>query len=141
MPNREAPPGVQLVGSRTSLSSKCINSWSAHFGNVCIARDIYRRGRAVDLAWDWYNGTTPDQRATIMADTKAAEGVTADEWREVVRTLLLGRSRNAKHLCDRLATMRDEEMIEVLTALVENSGYDLGIIKGQTRIDLFRNRV
>lgn len=77
----------------------------------------------------------------MTARDKANAGAAAEEWREVVRTLLLGRSRNAKHLCERLATMCDEEMIEVLTSLVENAGYDLGIIKGQTRIDLFRNRV
>lgn len=137
MTSREAPPRVQLVGSRTSLSSKCINSWSAHFGNVCIVRDIYRRGRAVDLAWEWYERTTEEQRAAIMVETKAAEGMNAEEWREVVRTILLGRSRNAKPLCERLATMTDCEMSEVLTLLVHHGKTDLGIIKGESGISFF----
>lgn len=135
--HREVPPGVQLVGSRTSLSSKIMNSWSAHFGNVCIVRDIYRRGRAVELSWIWFNDTTQQQRDDIMTATKESEGMSAEEWRSVVRTILIGRSRNAKHLCERLAAMPDSEMSEVLTVLVERGGTDLGIIRGDTEISFF----
>lgn len=136
-----APPGVQISGCRTSLSSKCLNSWSAHFGNACIARDIYRRKRVIRLAWEWYDKTTPEQRDAIMAKTKAEEGMTAEEWRGVVREILLGRSRNAKHLCERIAAMPDSEMSEVLTLLVEHGGTDLGIIRGDTKISFFASRV
>lgn len=114
-----------------------MNSWSAHFGNVCIVRDIYRRGRAVDLAWEWYDRTTQEQRDAIMAETKAAEGMTAEEWRDVVRMILIGRSRNAKHLCERLAAMSDCEMSEVLTLLVHHGRTDLGIPRGSTQINFF----
>jgi hypothetical protein len=136
----DAPPGVQLVGGLSSPSSKCINSWSAHFGNVCIVRDIYRRKRVAVLAWEWYDKTTPEQREAIMVKTKAEEGMTSAEWRDVVREILMGRSFD-KSVCAAVAAMPDSEMSEVLALLVDRGGARLDIIRGNTKVRVFATRV